>query len=378
MNYALILSGGSGTRLWPLSRRAKPKHLISLTGGPSLLEQTLERLDGVIPIEQRFLITVPEQAPIVRDRARGKAMGIIIEPIGRNNVLPMALSTRMILDRDPEAIIAFLPADHNIQDSGKFRMAIKAAIKAASRGYIVTLGIPPTRPEPNYGHIHKGELFPQWDDKDFPAFFVKRFHEKPLPDVARTYTESGEWLWNAGIFVYQAWVMMELINQKQPELAKIVSSHAHSLALANPSIENPVIDWSASSAISSEYRNLSLQLQTSIDYALIERAEQIVTIPVEMGWNDLGGFRALAELIPEEDNGNRVAPRQDKFEANVLLPGCSNVTVFPGKRTIACIDCHDLIIIDTPDALLILPRSSSSKVGEIVELIKQRGWNNLL
>jgi mannose-1-phosphate guanylyltransferase/mannose-6-phosphate isomerase len=378
VNYALILSGGSGTRLWPLSRRARPKHLISLFGDTALFDQTLDRLDGMIPPEQRYLITVPEQAPIVRDHARGRALGIIIEPRARNNALPMALSIRMIADKDPDAVIIFLPSDHTIKHPEKLIAALDKAVQVANQGYIVTLGIPTAYCEPNYGHVHRGEPIPGFGSGEFPAYHVMQFHEKPHREIAEKYTVADDWYWNCGIFIFRADTMLQLIEEKQPELARILNEHRASLSFAKPTLENPVIDWAASSAIAAEYQNLAPQLRTSIDFALIEHATKIATVPVEMGWNDLGGFGQLADLIEPDDSGNRVASRPDCGEPHVLTPGSENVTVFPCKRTIVCFDCKDLIVVDTPDAVLILPRDSSRKVGEVVELLRLRGWNTLL
>jgi mannose-1-phosphate guanylyltransferase len=326
------------------------------------------------------LITIPEQAPIVRDLARGRATGIIIEPQARNNVLPMALCTKMIYERDPEAIIAFLPADHNIQYPDRLRAALDQATKVAAEvlDCIVTLGIPTAYPEPNYGHIHRGEPISGFESGAYPAYEVKRFHEKPPHEMAKQYTEADDWYWNGGYFIFRASTMLELISRAQPELDRIIRDNAAVLGMAKPTLENPVIDWASSSAISGVYRNLPPQLRTSIDYALIEKAGRIATIPVEMGWNDLGGFNALSELFKPDDLSNRTAPRTDGQTPHVLLPGCSNVSVFPSKRTVVCLDLKDIIVVDTPDALLVLPRSSSRRVSEVVELLNQRGWHNLL
>ncbi len=378
MNYALILSGGSGTRLWPLSRRARPKHLIRLAGGEPLLEQTLDRLNDLIDPAQRFLITIPEQAPIVRDSARGKAAGIIIEPVGRNNLLPMALSTRMIADRDPDACIVFLPADHSIGQPDKLKRSLRTAFAVANEGYIVTLGIPTRHPEPAYGHIQKGDPIPGFEDGEFRAYDVKSFREKPPLELAEEFAKSDEWDWNGGIFIYSTTTMLDLIQHVQPELMEIVNTLASTLSKADPTLENPVLDWAASPEIDEAYKNLPPRLQTSIDYALIEKADKVATIPVDMDWNDLGGFAALADLIDSDDDGNRIIPKADGTESRTLLPGCKNTAVFPGKRTIICLDCEDLIVVESSDALLILPRESSAKVREVVDRIIQRGWNDLL
>jgi len=379
VNYALILSGGSGTRLWPLSRRARPKHLISLAGGKPLLEQTLDRLDGLIPPENRYLITIPEQAPIVRDTARGKAVGIIIEPEGVNNLLPMALSTRLIAEKDPEASIAFLPADHNLTHPEKLREALALAYDVAMEGYIVTIGIPTRHPETNYGHVQKGEDIPGFKDRDYPVYKVKTFTEKPPQDVAQEFHSSDDWFWNGGIFIYSAWFMLELISREQPELFKLVNDLTETLIKTEASLENPVIDWESEEAISEAYKTLPAKLRTSIDYALMEKADRIATIPVEMGWSDLGGFSALADLIETvDDEGNRIAPGQGDEESRVLLPGCENVTVFPGRRAVICFECEDLIVVETPDAVLVLPRDKSKDVRDVVDRIKHEGWYDLL
>jgi len=377
VNYALILSGGSGTRLWPLSRKSRPKHLISLVGSKPLLEQTLDRLDGLIEPAARFLITVPEQAPIVRDAARGKAAGIIIEPVGRNNLLPMALSIRFLADRDPESTMAFLPADHSIGLPDKLKAALGHALKVATEGYIVTLGIPTRYPEPNYGHIQKGEKI-QTLDKDYTAYKVKSFREKPPMESAEEWNKDKDWFWNGGIFCFSASAMMDLIEKAQPELAEILNSLAPVLARANPTIGNPVIDWESSEEIMDVYRNLPKRLQTSIDYALIEKSDKVATIPVEMDWNDLGGFSALSDFIQSDDNSNRIAPRADGGDSRVLLPGSSNSTVFPSKRAVICLDCDGIIVVDTPDAILVLPATSSQHVRAVVDQITQRGWTDLL
>ena len=378
MNYALILSGGSGTRLWPLSRLSRPKHLISLAGGDPLLSYTLARLDGLIEPEQRFLVTIPEQAPVVRDMARGLAAGIIIEPAGRNNLLPLSLACKMLADRDPEAMIAFLPADHHIQQPDALRSALTLAFDVASKGYIITLGIPTRHPEPNYGHVLIGSELPGYENRDRKVYSVEKFVEKPSDEVAEKYHRDEKVFWNGGIFVFKASTMLDLISRVQPELFKTISDLAGTLSGLKFSLDRPVCDWEAIKGIHDAYLNLPKKLQTSIDYGLMEKAEKVATIPIEMGWNDLGGFAALAGLTEADKNGIRIAPRADGGAARVLTPGSKEVTVFPGKRAIVCLDCENLIVVDTPDSLLILPASSSSKVRDLVDQIKQKGWQDLL
>ncbi len=378
MNYALILSGGSGTRLWPLSRRSRPKHLISLAGGAPLLEETLNRLDELIEPEQRFLITIPEQAPVVRDIARGRATGIIIEPMGRNNLFPMSICTRMLADRDPDAIIAFLPADHHIHEPEKLRSALKLAFDVARDGYIITLGIPTRHPEPNYGHVRKADKIPGYQGNDFEVFKVDKFQEKPGLDIAEKYHCDEDAYWNSGIFIFSAVTMLDLISSAQPYLHDIISGLSHVLNRKELTLENPVCDWEAIDEVHQAYLDLPSKLQTSIDYALMEKADKIATIPVEMGWDDLGGFSALADLLEADDDGIRIAPRPDGDEPRVLHPGSKNVAIFPGKRAVVCLDCEDLIVVDTPDAILILPRESSPKVRGIIDRLSQQGWLDLL
>jgi mannose-1-phosphate guanylyltransferase len=377
VNHALILSGGRGTRLWPLSRKSRPKHLIRLAGGPTLLEQTLSRLDGLIIPEHRYLITIPEQAPIVRDIARGKAIGIIIEPAGRNNLLPMALSTKLISHKDSEAVVVFLPADHTIGRPDRLRKALQRAMDVAREGYIVTLGIPTAYPEPNYGHVQRAGPVPGFENGEFPAFRVKKFHEKPPLEVVLGYTSDETWFWNGGIFIYSVATMLELIRQLQPELHELLESVDSALGHAKPTMDSPVIDWSSSSTIAASYKNLPMTLQTSIDFAIMERAEKVATIPVEMGWSDLGGFAALSELVEPDDDGNRIIPIDPADMERVVLQNSRGVAVFPSKRTVVCLDCEDLIVVDTSDAVLVLPRDSSRKVREVVERIRDKGWTDL-
>lgn len=374
----MILSGGSGTRLWPLSRRARPKHVISLAGGKPLLVKTLDRLDGFIEPQQRYLITIPEQAPVVRDIARGRAIGIIIEPVGRNNLFPLALTARMIADKDPDASIAFLPADHHILFPERLQYALNLAFDVAADGYIITLGIPTRHPEPNYGHVRKGEAIPGYEDRDMQVFTVEKFQEKPSLEIAEKYHGDENVFWNGGIFIFSVITILDLISRVQPELHRIISDLALVLSLKEFSLENPVCDWEALKEVHEAYLNLPRNLHTSIDYGLMEKAEKVATIPVEMGWNDLGGFAALADLLEADEKGIRIAPGLDGIEPRVLTPGSKNVSIFPGKRVVVCLDCEDLIVVNTPDAVLILPRDSSPRVRNVVDLITQHGWTDLI
>jgi mannose-1-phosphate guanylyltransferase len=172
--------------------------------------------------------------------------------------------------------------------------------------------------------------------------------------------------------------MMDLISKAQPELTELLDQLAGVLVRENPTVDKPVFDWEASTEINEAYKNLPKKFQTSIDYALMEKADKVATIPVEMGWNDLGSFTALADLLEPDDKDNRVGPRSDGEDARVLLPGSTDTSVFPGKRTIVCLDCHNLIIVDTNDAILILPHESSADVRSVVEKLKDRGWKDLL
>jgi len=350
-----------------------------LAGEQPLLEQTLDRLDGLIPPQNRYLITIPEQAPIVRDIARGKAVGIIIEPMGRNNLFPMALTTRLIAERDPEAVIAFLPADHSLAQPEKLRAALDLASRVAMKGYIVTLGIPTRHPEPNYGHVRKGEEVRGFENAAFPVYNVMTFREKPPLEIAEEFHSSEEWYWNSGIFIYSASTMLDLISREQPGLYETVTNLAPTLTKTESSLTRPVIDWETEETIAEAYKTLPAKYRTSIDYALMEKADKVATIPVDMGWNDLGGFNAVADLMePVDDDGNRIAPAKSEDEPRVLLRGCKNVSVFPGRQAVVCLDCEDLIVVDTPDAVLVLPRDSSRSVRDVVDEIKNRGWTDLL
>jgi mannose-1-phosphate guanylyltransferase len=378
VDYALILSGGSGTRLWPLSRISHPKHLISLAGAEPLLSQTLHRLDGLIPPERRFLITVPEQAPLVRDMARDRAVGIIIEPVGRNNLLPMALATKMIYDRDKDANIIFLPCDHHINHPDKLRQALKSALKAAGAGYLATLGIPTAHPEPHYGHVKKSFEITKLRTGEMKAYQVEKFHEKPPQEIAERYTGDESWFWNGGIFIFSAATMLYHIEIHQPQLYEIITEVDQDLRKPNPALKKPVIDWTGYDLILNAYTNLPENLKTSIDYAIMEKADKVATIPVEMGWSDLGGFGSLSRLLEKDEQDNRIAHLAGEAEERVIFHGSKNVTAFPSRRAIVMLDCEDLIVVDTHDAILVLPRSSSRKVGEIVKELKSRGWNDLL
>ena len=358
--YAVIPAGGSGTRLWPLSRAGHPKFLHPLTGtDASLLQATVHRLRPLVANERVFVVTGVAHAAAVSRQLAGVPEGnILVEPSPRDSCAAIALAAAVIGRREPEAIMGSFAADHLIGDADRFLDVIRSAMKGAAQGLLMTLGITPTRPETGYGYLQCGGPI---GDGEIQA--VEEFKEKPAYDVAESYVKSGNYLWNAGMFVWRVDVFLAELARQQPQLAAGVSRIAQ--AWDSPGREEVLGEvWPTLPRI-------------SVDYAVMEGAAtvgRVGTVPGDFGWNDVGDFHTLGEVLAADTSGNVIVGKDAMVKPGVLLRETENLVVVPNSgRLVAALGIRDLIIVDTPDAVLVCPRDRAQEVKHLVDELKDLG-----
>ena len=341
----VILCGGSGTRLWPLSREALPKQFAPLIGGKSLLQTTLER---VAPLGPALCIANQEHRFFVQEALQLAAVDgeQLLEPAGRNTAAAMACAALM---SPPEQLLLFLPADHYIPDAKTFLSTIRSGESAALAGTIVTFGVSPTFPSTAYGYIQQGDAL-----ADGHAHKVKRFLEKPKAEVAQQLLLSGDHLWNAGIFLCTAGTLKAALQAHAPDILSACEL-AMSAATRDGSFIRPATE---------EFLNCRSE---SIDYAVMERFEQVAVVPFVGQWSDVGSWNAVAELTPPDAQGNRV-------EGQAVLLEATDTYINAASRPVVAIGTQHLLIVDTADALLVVAKDHAERVKQAVEQLKNDGF----
>ena len=345
--WTVIMAGGVGSRFWPLSRRANPKQLLDLFGNGSMLRQTVERLKPLVPVERQIIVTGSILGQAIRAALPElPAANILEEPTGRNTAPAIGWAAQHVLALDPDATLAILPADQFIADETRYREVVLNAVEAAQRGgRIVTLGIPPTRPETGYGYILSGEALSEGGRS------VQAFKEKPDLPTALQYLSHGGYLWNAGMFFTPAKLILEELATHAPDvhqaLGRLQGDSGEPIEVVYPSIPS-----------------------ISIDYAVMERTDKIAVIPGDFGWSDVGSWRTLWDY---RDAGESSFSMGDVME----LDGSGNV-LFAQGGMIATVGVSDLVVVHTPDATLVCPRESSQRIREIVDQLKDDKREELL
>ena len=351
--FPVIMAGGSGTRFWPLSRSARPKQFLALATARPLIVETLARLEGVAPRGQAVVVCGARHAPLVRRALRSlPAKNVLVEPQARNTAPAIALATAHVAHRDPQGIVVVLPSDQHVADAAAFRASIAEAVRVARTGAIVTLGIAPTRPETGYGYIHLGAPL------DGSARRVAAFVEKPDRATAERYLVSGEYLWNAGIFVFRADVMLAAFARHMPELSA--------------ALDRIRAAWGTKRLPAVLKREFVKMPATSIDYGVAERADNIAVVPSACGWSDVGSFSALPDVRPHDDLGNVVLGK------GAIVLETSGSVVMAGDRPVAVVGMTDVVVVDSGDCVLVLPRERSQDVRKVVDELKQRRWTGFL
>lgn len=348
MLIPVILSGGAGTRLWPVSRRAHPKPFMRMADGATLAHKTLERALGVATDGYGMTITGRDYYFITRDEYATVAgfsqdkHAFLLEPDGRNTapaVAMAALAVRQLHGADAKMMV--MPADHLINDLQRFRSAVDEAAAVADLGYLVTFGVHPLQPETGYGYIRAGDDIAQHDAQQVSAFV-----EKPDLETAQKYLSAGNYVWNSGMFLFRVDAVIEAMQQSCPDVLKAAEAC-----------------WAASDASA---RPLELDAHTfaecpniSFDYAVMERAERCAVVSGDFGWSDIGSWKAMSELQDADASGNRVSGK-------TILVDSTNCYVRGGKRLIAAVGVKDLVVVDTPDAVLVADRDRAQDVKEVV------------
>ncbi len=361
--HAIIIAGGRGTRFWPRSRMRTPKQLLNIVGKKTMLVQTVERLRPVIPASRVWVVTNAEQAAAVRKQLPGVAASrVLAESVGRNTAAAIGLAAVHLARQGKDALMAVLPADHYIAHAETYLRLVNAALAVAGQGrYLVVLGIIPTRPETGYGYIERGDAVPAVHGAI--VLRVRRFTEKPALDTAKEYAASGRYFWNSGMFFWRVSAYLDCLKKYLPatfdslmRLGDRIGTRRYAATLARiyPKLEN-----------------------ISVDYAIMERATQageaqgVFVLPAEIGWSDIGSWAAVYELQAKTRVENVSAG------AHLAMDAAGNLFWSP-EKFIAAIGVNDLIVVDTPDAMLICPRDRAQDVGKIVKWLEENKRKQLL
>jgi len=345
--YAVILAGGSGTRFWPLSRNTKPKQLLDLFDGPTLLAQAIMRLDGIVAPENIFILTNALQEAGVREIATGiPAENIVAEPAKRDTGPAVALGIGLVATRDPEATMIVLPADQLIKDTEAFQSVMRDAVTVASgTSALVTIGIRPTWACPSYGYVERGErsVLPRLEVRHRP-YDVVRFREKPNPELAEQFLNSGDFTWNAGMFIWSVPTALAALNRHAPQLGEFVQELRRS--------KDPT------ATIAAQFPELT---PISIDYALMEKASRVLNIEATFDWDDVGSWISIAKYLDTVDNNNQT-------NKPITSVDSENNIVFSNQDgcRIALLGVDDLIVVQTADGLLIANRHQADAIKKVV------------
>lgn len=357
--YIVILAGGSGTRFWPLSRAARPKQLISITGDRTMLQRTVER---VLPLKPKRILIITnriqaEETERQLAHYRKIPIDVIAEPSAKNTAPAIGLAAAIIAAHDPEGVMVVLPADHFIKDEQALQQTLVTAAQTARNGYLVTLGIMPSRPETGYGYIEA-----DMELRGSGPFPVRRFVEKPPLDEAVRYLVEGNFFWNSGMFIWRADTILKEIRTYLPDLVESLSQ----ITFTNDVWELSDLD----EQIEAVYRSIT---SVSIDYAVMEKSSKVQVVPVEMGWSDVGSWSSLPEVVEADDSGTVCI--NSNGHVSLDSSGC---LIYVDRKVVATVGVQNLIVVSTPDALLICARERAQDVKKVVEELGKRGCSSVL
>jgi len=359
--YAVIMAGGGGTRLWPVSRRERPKQLLPLLGKETLFQSTVSRLETMFPPERILVVTVAEQARVMKEQVPSiPDENYLIEPAPRGTASVVALAAGVLKKRDPQAVMAIQTADHHIRNKDLFKYLISTALDVAQKNYLVTLGITPTFPSTGYGYIQQGDLLD--GDYRYPVYTVKRFKEKPDHATAQQLLQGGDHSWNSGMFVWQVDTILAEIERQMPELHQAV---------------NEIVSaWDTDQrdqVLRSQWNDLKSQ---TIDYGVMEKAEHVAILPAGgLGWSDVGAWDSLFEVLLPDMNGNVAVNSQNHLALdthNALVYSTNN------ERLVVTIGLDDVVVVDADDVLMICQVDQAQKVRDVVEHLKKHNQEKYL
>lgn len=358
--YAIVPAGGSGTRLWPLSRSHRPKFLLPLPGPRTMIQETLHRLAPVCNDANIFVITgVAHATMVARQLPNLEADQIVIEPMARGTGPAIGLGVALAERRDPDAIVGSFAADHFVERPDEFADTIRAAIEVAEQDYLVTIGIQPSFAETGYGYICAGDELGSY--YNLKASQVAEFKEKPDLATAEQYVASGRYMWNASMFLWKAGVFMQELRRLLPDVAAALSTI--------------VDDWDTSRREQTLAEVWPTIKDITIDHGIMEHSDRVAVVPGTFGWSDLGDWHGVAKII---QNGNTEESEHVVIDADLLAHDAHNLMVYGNGRPIAVIGIDNIVVVDTDDAVLVCERSRSQEVKSIVDMLKQRGSTELI
>lgn len=359
--YGVIMAGGGGTRLWPLSRADKPKQTLRLLGQRSLFQLAIDRLLPLIPPERLRVVTIERQLSLLKgQRSQLPDSAFVLEPAPRGTASVVGLAAVLLEQEDPEAVMAVLTADHAIGDEGRFRDLLAAAYSAAQQGHLVTLGIEPTEAATGFGYLKRGKEMEQLGQ--FTLYQVDSFREKPDEATAEGYYESGDYSWNSGMFVWRADRILAEIEQHMPKLMATLNN-----------IRGAIGSGQLEAVIAREWADLESE---TIDFGIMERADEVVMLPAgELGWRDVGSWDSLFEVLEADQHGNLLL-----LEDKVILDSQGNLVVQEdgADRLVALLGVKDLVVIDTGNSLLITSRQRAQDVRQLVKKLKDEDLQEYL
>ena len=357
MMYAVIMAGGSGTRLWPRSRRDRPKQFHSLTSDRSLLQETVARLEPLIDADHIYVIANKSHVkPIKEQLGELPDSHIIAEPYSKNTAPAVGTMAVILHERDPDAIMAVLPSDHFLAKGEEFRRLL-GLVEDVIRDdeFLLTIGIKPTYPETGYGYIEIGNEYKEiGDDK---VFWVKSFKEKPDPGTAQQYVASWRYVWNSGMFVWKASTILKLFEKHAPEIYKGLERFRAALGTPREADE-----------LKEAYKGFP---SISVDYAIMEKAERVLVTPADMGWSDVGSWGALHELLSFDGATNVVVGRHVGIDTH-------NCLIHGGTRLVATVGLDNMIIVDADDVLFVCPKGRAQDVKQLLDKLQEQGRTEYL
>ena len=360
MLHAIVMAGGSGTRFWPASRTGLPKQLLPLAGARTLLEDTIARLEGLVPDDRVMIVTAERLLAAARGQlCERPAVTLVGEPCKRDTAPCIGLAALLVSRHDPDATLAVMPSDHVIAPAAAFQAAIRQAeaLVAAKPDRLVTFGVRPTYPAESFGYIQLGAPLPT-PPGAAAAHAVASFREKPPASVAAEYVAAGSYLWNAGIFVWKAATILDALRERQPECL----AHLEAIAAAWDGPERERVFAAEFAAIKG----------ISIDYAVLEHATDVAVIEAAFGWDDLGGWSAVARQRGGDERGNTLVGRTLAFDTSGTIVHTDET------HLVVTLGVADMLVVHTGDATLVAHRSHEEAVRRVVAELEKRGWNDYL
>lgn len=361
MLHAVIMAGGSGTRFWPASRRAWPKQLLDLAGGRTMIQATVDRLEGLVDFDRVLIVTNEQLVSAIREQLPQLPPAAVLgEPCKRDTAPCVGVAAQMLLDRDPAAVMVVMPADHVIQPAERFRQAVQYAQQLTEERCtrLVTFGIRPTYPAQSFGYIQRGRPLPAPPDHPLQAFQVQGFREKPQVDVARDYLEQGCYDWNSGIFVWRAATILDELRRHEPQMSR----HLQTIGQA--------LHGSDFAAVFR--REFSAIVGKSIDYAVMERAQEVVVVEAPFDWDDVGSWQALTRLRGVDAQGNTTRGR------HLAIDTQGTIVRSDDDHLVVTVGLRDLLVVHTSDATLVASKHDEERIREVVQQLEERQWTRFL